>query len=188
MSLPNISKLKPGFLGKIKQFCCYSLRELTDSNYAPKIDFDVYMEKAGMHLQRGDVWDLRQKQELIKSIIYDRSIMPLSILQYHPNSEMNSEKIWKIIDGKQRLKAALGFVKDEFPIFVFGKEYLFSELPDDWKSQIMRFRFNGNFIYTYPDDNLSDKQMVQWFHYVNFSGTPQEDVHMATLFESIKYT
>ena len=44
-----------------------------------KIDFDVFLPTKGINLQRGFVWILQQKQDLIQSILIGRKIPEIAI-------------------------------------------------------------------------------------------------------------
>ena len=44
------------------------------------IDFDIYLQSLGVNLQRGYVWNISQKRELIWSILMNRSIPRLAIM------------------------------------------------------------------------------------------------------------
>ena len=82
-----------------------------------KLDLDVYLPKYGFDLQRGDVWELFQKQQLILSILQNKLINPLSI------NWKTDENILEIIDGKQRILSILQFYNNKFPLVIKGKEY-----------------------------------------------------------------
>ena len=90
-----------------------------------KIDWEVYLPTRGFNLQRGFVWNLDQKRELIYSMLIGRHIPHCAIINIvDPNNE--NEDIWQVIDGRQRLTTIQLFLLDEFTIELEGKEYLFS--------------------------------------------------------------
>lgn len=144
----------------------YRLRYLTKPNLIV-FDFDVYLEKYKRNLQRDFVWNLEQKQELIKSLLLDRNIPPISIIVTNKNDDNNFE----VIDGKQRLSTVLSFFKDEFSIPIGNSYFKYSELPDDFKIELdsKYLSFNECIEYT----KITDDQKIFWFNLLNFSGTEQ---------------
>lgn len=139
------------------------------------IDFDVYLPTKGINLQRPLVWTLDQKQQLIWSILYERDIPVISANVITKGKSL--EDTYLIIDGKQRLNAALSFCNNEYPLIVEGKDYLFSELPLEYQRTILSHYFWFNVIY----DELSDERKVDWFYFLNFAGTFQDNLHMKAL-------
>ena len=136
-----------------------------------KIDFDVYLESIGKNLQRGYVWDIRQKRELINSIIIGRNIPNLSIFE-------RSDERKFIIDGKQRLSSMFDFLDDKFTIILEDKEYLFSELPKDYQDHIEMFNITYYSIFEISKNIVSEKMLFDWFDFINFAGTPQDEEHI----------
>jgi len=100
------------------------------------IDFEVYLPDYGKNLQRDFVWSLKQKQELIKSMIVERNIPPIYAIIKDVTGENESIQI---IDGKQRLSTILSFLRDGFLIPILGKKMLFSQLDSDFKYRIAHF-------------------------------------------------
>jgi uncharacterized protein with ParB-like and HNH nuclease domain len=148
-----------------------------------KIDLDIYLPSIGKNLQRGDVWTILQKKELIRSILRGVQIPAFIILQIIPR-KLSGQTIYKIIDGKQRLSAIIGFIKNEFSIAANnGTELFFDDLTDDekfeFKSGLGSLRANGA-IYG-EEEELSDNLLIEWFKFVNFAGTPQDVEHLNNL-------
>jgi hypothetical protein len=79
-----------------------SLKELFSEQHR----YNVYPE-----FQRDEVWNIRQRQSFIDSLLLGESIPPLEGYEFF---EPNGEKCWKIIDGHQRLSAIFGFMNNEF--------------------------------------------------------------------------
>ena len=153
-----------------------SIRELMRSN----IDFDVYLPSVDMNLQREFVWSVEQCRELIKSILIDRHIPPITILM---TLDESLNDVYQIIDGKQRLMAIKKFWNDEYDFEIDGKKYFYSELPEDFRS---------HFIHKYLTINrcldpfnkkhrMSDSKKIEWFTFINCSGTEQDMKHIKEL-------
>ena len=156
-----------------------SIKNILDPNWDIIIDWDVYLPTKKMNLQRGFVWSLNQKRELIYSVFKGIQLPPISVIQYRDNTKTIT---YKIIDGKQRLSTILSFVKNEFTILWNNQEYLFNELDHSIKGE---FLYHGliraNIGYEYDDDLISDDDKIKWFNLINFTGTPQDKEHMDKL-------
>ena len=142
------------------------------------IDMDVYLPKKGFNLQRESCWTLEQKQKLIFSIFRDDVILPLYV------NRKSDKKTYEIIDGKQRYTTLLEFKNNEFPIVVDGEEYFFSDIDDKDKWRITSYTFNACMHYEHPnqpDTILSDDDKINWFLFVNNSGTPHQDDYIKQL-------
>lgn len=139
-----------------------------------KIDWDVYLPSLGINLQRGFVWTLKQKQELIWSILMRRNIPRMAFVY-------TVDDVYKIIDGKQRLSAMIGFLKGGFALEYLGVHYRFSDLPKEHQSHLNTYGFP---YYVYNEEYgkpLTDQQLVSWFMFINFAGTPQDEKHFEKL-------
>lgn len=72
--------------------------------------------------QRGVVWGLRRKQNLIKSLLMGIPIPAIvtndrfSAGFKHPGYDRDCNWMYAIVDGKQRVSAIQQFVNDKFPI------------------------------------------------------------------------
>ncbi len=152
------------------------------ANHA-NIDFDVYLPTRQMNLQRDFVWTIDQKRELIWSILMNRNIPRMAMINVLVDGDYNG--IYQVIDGKQRLSAMLDFYNNKYTLLIDDKEYLFSELPEDYQRVIAGY----NFAYYIANEDykgqFSDQDKIDWFKYINFAGTPQDKEHFELL--SIKF-
>lgn len=176
------------FLSNIKGPVSYSIADIF-IRYTDKIDvdFDIILS-TGIPLQRPQVWTLTQKQELIKSILFEQYVPPISMIIYKSEAGTNKDQeIYKIIDGKQRLLACKEFINNEFSITINDEEFKYEDFD---KMTIYRliysFSFDCKVYYEYEDTKLSDKQLIDWFEFVNFSCTPQEESHLINLKNSLQ--
>lgn len=125
--------------------------------------------------QRGKVWGLLRKQNLIKSLIQGIPIASLIINDRtrHPSWEYMETGFMAMIDGKQRTCAILDFLNSVFGVpgewfdqdvpFVF-----FSTLP------IARQRGFRNMPIAVSEGSLQSlEQEEEVFNLVNFGGVPQ---------------
>lgn len=144
------------------------------------LDFDVYLPTKGMNLQRGFVWTIDQKRELIWSTLMKRHIPRMAILNV-TNSAKDTEGVYQVIDGKQRLSAMIDFYKNLYTLEIDGKEYLFSELPEEYQRAIAGFMFSYSIVNEDYEERFTDEDKISWFRYINFAGTPQDAEHLKQL-------
>lgn len=132
--------------------------------------------------QRGYVWSLQQKQELILSWLKELPIGTFYINKINPYSqgEDNIEQLQELdgvlFDGKQRLTTIISFLKMEFPVAYQGKE-LYAK--DFSKNVINRaLSCNVNVCETSFDNKLD---LVRYYLDINTSGTPhsRDDIEKA---------
>ena len=156
-------------------------RSLSIGRIYYELDFDVYLPSRGFNLQRELCWTLEQKRELIMSVLLERTIPPLSIIISYKQNDENP--IMEIIDGKQRLSTLLEFMEDEFSIILEGKEYLFSQLPEDYQVayKVHNIEYNSLSAHDYSYESITDQDKIDWFKRINFGGTEQDKAHMEKL-------
>lgn len=135
------------------------------------IDFNVFLPTKNKNLQRGDVWTLSQKQELIKSIILGRNINMPTIIMIRNND--GSRKI-EVIDGKQRITAIIEFMQNKFEV----DGYTHKDFGFEFKTNL---DLKANIYYSYQDALITDQQKIELFKLLNFSGTPQDENHINNL-------
>jgi len=160
--------------------CLFAIRDLFDYPLEYIVDFDVYLPTKGKNLQRPFVWNLLQKQELVMSKLKGIEIPPLTVIQYKDYAQPEV-RVYKIIDGKQRLSSLISFAKGEFPIVVNGQEYFIKDLSQECQNIIVNEWFECNVGYEYVDKPISDDNKIKWFELINFAGTPQDIEHMNSL-------
>jgi uncharacterized protein with ParB-like and HNH nuclease domain len=141
------------------------------------IDMDVFLPTKGRNLQRGFVWSLEQKRELILSIFLRKHIPHIATIDISKGTATHIQ----VIDGKQRVSTIIAFAKDEFTIPFEGEEYLFSQLPEDY-----RIAFLSSYLRTYVmnehyDNEITDDEKIRWFKFLNFAGTPQDKEYLELL-------
>jgi hypothetical protein len=144
------------------------------------INWNVYLPSKGKNLQRDFVWTLQQKRELINSVLIGRHIPHCAIIN-SINKENEYKDRYLIIDGKQRLSSLFDFIDDKFTIILEDKEYLFSQLPDDYKTAIECYDFHYYLVNEPWDIRITDDQIIAWFRFLNFAGTPQDEEHLKSL-------
>jgi hypothetical protein len=148
-------------------------------------DFDVYLPSKGINLQRDLVWTQIQKQELIKSILKKQSIPPFYMVRNKiSNGPYGHSNVitYKVIDGKQRLTTLFSYIKGEFPIILENGENVFiHDLDDETRTLLERFHIDMFVYFEYPDNKLTDDELIMWFERINFAGTAQDIEHLNNL-------
>ncbi len=148
------------------------------------IDFNVFLKSKNKNLQRELVWTLNQKREIVMSVITGKHIPHVSIIATvarDENGKQLDHDIWEVIDGKQRLNSLFDFIDDKYTIILEGEEWLYSELPEDYKRGIEHFHLRYYEVLEDWDTPISDDVKIQWFKFINFAGTPQDEEHMNNL-------
>ena len=151
-------------------------------------DFDVYMPTYGINLQRPYVWELVQQREFIMSILLEKPIDSLVIVQDLKDYKNRGHVVNLVIDGKQRLMTIQKFVHNEFSIIVNGRELYWKDF-DKESRMYFKSRANtlsANVYYSYPDCKVTDEMLVILFNYYNFAGTQQTEEHKEKLQSLLK--
>lgn len=144
------------------------------------IDFDVYLPTKGKNLQRDYVWTIEQKRELIWSVLMNRHIPRMAMLNVVSEKE-DTKGTYQIIDGKQRLSAMIDFYKGVYSLEIDGAEYYFNQLPEDYQRVIAGFMFPYYIVNEDYGNKFTDEDKINWFRYINFAGTPQDAEHLRGL-------
>ncbi len=154
----------------------YLINNLTDVKQRKKYDFEIYLPKYGVNLQRPYVWEGYQQSEYIISILQERPLENVIAIQH----ESNEGKItMQIVDGKQRLTTIQKFLLGEIPVTINNKKVWWDDFDEDakryFKSRLSHI--TAVVYYTYEDDNLTDDDKIRLFNFYNFAGTPQTEEH-----------
>jgi len=149
---------------------------LPGATWLARLDMEVFLPSYGVNLQREEVWTLQQKGGLIESILMNRSIPPL-VLNIHIKKDDGID----VLDGKQRLTAIIQFLRGDVKFPIFGDEWTFNELPEEYKKAILRWE-----ICARRGEDLTEEEMIQVFTSINFLGTPQDEQHKNRLLNMIQ--
>ena len=158
-----------------------------------KYDFDIFLPKYGINLQRPYVWEYYQQNEYILSILLEKPMDRfIGILNYKDSLERERGTM-EIIDGKQRLLTIQKFIHNEFPIIVNNQNVYFKDFDSELK-HFFKGRVNyltGDVYYSYDnlkfeDGKITDDMKIILFNFYNFAGTPQTEEHKNKLQSLIK--
>lgn len=114
--------------------------------------------------QRRSVWSPQAKSYLISTILEQK---PLPKIFVRATTDPRTKTtIREIVDGQQRLRTILSFIKDGFRISkVHSEEYgglLYSELPDEIQSDILKYEISVDLLF-----DLSDRDILDVFARLN---------------------
>lgn len=172
--LPDLKTLELGFkTSSAETYICDRKHLVEGQSYDRFFDYDIFLAD-GTPLQRPLVWTPLQQSEWIWSLIYERPVPPVAI--------NHTGDTYEVIDGKQRLCTLGQFLRDEIKLLYGDAGFLFSELPDKYQDRIIR----GRPILGYLAYDLSDHEKLQWFKWINYAGTPQDQEHISKLENLLK--
>jgi hypothetical protein len=108
--------------------------------------------------QRRSVWSEKAKSYLIDTILRDKPIAKVFIRQQINVTTKTSLR--EVVDGQQRLRTILSFVKDGFKVSKsHNSQYggvLFSALPEEVQAQILSFEISVDLLINLPDSEVLD--------------------------------
>lgn len=163
----------------------YLMNNLTGVKPRKEYDFEIYLPKYGINLQRPYVWKDYQQSEYIISILQERPLENVIVIQHEPEE---GPRVMQIVDGKQRLTTIQKFLLGEIPVTINNKKVWWDDFDEDakryFKSRLSSI--TAVVYYTYDDDNLTDDDKIRLFNFYNFSGTPQTEEHKNTLKKLLK--
>lgn len=145
-------------------------------------DFDVFLEDYGVNLQRPYVWNLIQQQEFILSILLDKPIPPVVVVDIDSRVHVGLRKEL-VIDGKQRLMTIQRFLRNELSVPIGDKMVCFESFDDDahwfFIRQIQYLTSTTYYASDDPEDScfITDDMKIILFNFYNFAGTQQEEIH-----------
>lgn len=130
-------------------------------NYSVR-DFEEWNDRSELVLapkfQRRDVWNPKAKSYLIDTIIRGKPIPKLYMRQTVVPAGRRTTR--EIVDGQQRLRAVLSFVKDGFKLSrAHHKDFgghVFSELDNATQKDILKYEFVVDLLQDMPDREVYD--------------------------------
>jgi uncharacterized protein with ParB-like and HNH nuclease domain len=113
----------------------------------------------GMEIQRGLVWKLEMKSDLIHTLITGYPLDPVTTVEKDGN-------IWNIADGKQRLTTIIDYVKGKYSLHAKTEDadgfdiagLAFDDLPEEFKEVILDYPIRVDVF-----KKLNDEQIDKMF-------------------------
>lgn len=152
----------------------YLLNNLTGVKQRKEYDFEIYLPKYGVNLQRPYVWKDYQQSEYIISLLEERPLENVIVIQHETDE---GKTTMQIVDGKQRLSTIQKFLLGEIPVTINNKKVWWSDFDENAKQYFKSRTSNITAVVYYDDDNLTDDDKIRLFNFYNFSGTPQTEEH-----------
>lgn len=108
--------------------------------------------------QRRSVWSDKARSYLIDSIIRGKPIPKLFIRQdINPKTK---KTVREVVDGQQRLRTILSFLKDGFKLSKTHSSELgglfYSEMPDDTQTAVLKYELSVDLLLDAPDKEVLD--------------------------------
>ena len=144
-----------------------------------EFDFDVYLPTIDENLQRELCWNAWQKSAYLLSILKGLKINNIAIVKVLDPETNNT--IFQVIDGKQRLNTIINFVLGKEAVYMDKVGYVWNELDSLVKSKFLNLFIESHLSYSYQDDEITDKQKLDWFEELSFLGALQDTQHLYNL-------
>lgn len=103
--------------------------------------------------QRGYIWNLKDEQLLIDSIMKG---IPIPL--FYLTEEYDAKKgvsIHYAVDGQQRLKAIYRFMTSKVEIEIDGKKYYFKDLDGKTQKKITTYKLNGHYMTDFKQADIT---------------------------------
>jgi len=129
----------------------YSINDFVEWDSAKQLELNP-------RFQRRPVWTDKAKSFLIDTILRGKPIPKIFIRQKINVSTKTS--IREVVDGQQRLRTILSFIKDGFVVSkrqnpIHGG-VLFSQLPEDLQAQVLGYEVSVDLLINLPDSEVLD--------------------------------
>ena len=129
----------------------YSINDFVEWDAAKQLELNP-------RFQRRAVWTAKAKSFLIDTILRGKPIPKVFIRQKINVSTKTSTR--EVVDGQQRLRTILAFVKDGFSVSKRQNEALggklFSQLPEDIQAQVLAYEVSVDLLINLPDSEILD--------------------------------
>ncbi len=132
------------------------------------LDFNSWEEAGTLSLapkfQRRSVWKLPARSYLIDTLLKGMPMPPIYLRV--TQNEKKTQMVREVIDGQQRLRAVLDFIKDDFALAQSVSEVApgkrFSQLTEDQRDQIRKYSFICEAF-----TSISDAEVLEVFARMN---------------------
>lgn len=156
--------------------------QTTVSNYSVE-SWLAFMETSRLNLfayyQRDYVWETQQQQEFLNNIVSGFPLGGISVVKTkHPETFRN---VYEIVDGKQRLTTLIKFFTDEISLVIDGVACLYSGLNQAEQNSFLTVPLPMITL-----ENATEKEKIEYFYFINFSGVPQSNEHKLKIIDLIK--
>lgn len=139
-----------------------------------------YWQEAGelnlnAHYQRDYVWGEKEQQDFLYSVFHN---LPLGSIALIDKQCWTDEPNYEIVDGKQRITTVLKFYNNEIPYIVDGCKVFYEDL-----DVVTKRKFYHKQLPYQQLVNATEKDKLEYFYRVNFTGVPQSEEHRNKIIE-----
>ena len=129
----------------------YSINDFSEWDSQGQLELNPFF-------QRRPVWSDNAKSYLMDTIIRGKPIPKIFIRQ--KVNATTKTTLREVVDGQQRLRTILSFIKDGFLISRrqnrdYGGRY-YSQLPDDIQAQVLSYEISVDLLINLPDSEILD--------------------------------
>jgi Uncharacterized conserved protein len=125
----------------------------------------------GAEYQREYVWGHDEQQTFLRVLISGFPIGSVALAKAPDWGDCDGPYI-EVVDGKQRLTTLKMFINNEIPIVIDGLEIYWFEL-----SRAEQLCFGRPVLSAVILDDATEKDRIDYFVAVNFTGVPQSEAH-----------
>lgn len=129
----------------------YSINDLLEWDKARQLELNP-------HFQRREVWTDKAKSYLLDTILRGKPIPKLFIR--HRINVSKQTTIRDVVDGQQRIRTILAFLKDGFTVSkLHNEEYgglRFSQLPPETQAQVLEYALSVDILVSMTDAEVLD--------------------------------
>ena len=162
----------------------FSRRLLTTTHNVTVANYQFWEQEGDLDLtayyQRGYVWEDKEQQEFLYSLFNNLPIGTIAIIDR--DTYVDGEANYEVVDGKQRITTILMFLNNEIPYIVEGVSYLFKDLDQVTSRQVRQRSMPYQCLY----HGMEERDKLEYFYRVNFTGVPQSEEHMNKIEELMK--
>lgn len=126
--------------------------------------------------QRDYVWTDKEQQEFLYSIFHNLPLGHVAIIDR--DSYIEGVPNYEVVDGKQRITTLLKFFDNEIAYRVDGVDVFYKDLDIVTQRQVKHKTLPYQQLI-----NVTEKDKLEYFYLVNFSGVPQSEEHRIKIIE-----
>jgi len=159
-SMINRIKDKRKFLTSVSNYSVDSWFSFIDTS---RLNLDAYY-------QREYVWENKHQQEFLNNILSGFPLGGISVAK--TLNPQTGRVLYEVVDGKQRITTLKLFFRDEIAIIIDGKPVKYSELTMPEQNAFSSVPLPMIIL-----ENATEKEKLEYFYEINFSGVPQSEEH-----------
>lgn len=153
----------------------FSRRLLTTTHNVTVGNYLFWSQEGDLDLnapyQRAYVWEEKEQQDFLYSVFNNLPIGTIAIVD--KETFVEGEPNYEVVDGKQRLTTILMFLNNKIPYKTAEGSFYFKDLDPATTRQLRHRSMPYQCLY----HGMTDKDKLEYFYRVNFTGVPQSEEH-----------